>query len=354
MERSAFLDKLLLVEPALSPHRLIPVMTHLWFRGDELQAYNDGISITTPLKTEFTGAVPGSVLINMMKASRAKNVEFMPSDGELRLKASSTNLKLALMPEDAFCFDMPDPGDKSTHLVIDMDKFLEWIELCLSSAGNDATVAAQMGITLHADGGNLGIYSTNNSTMASAKITTNRELPFKDQVILPTQFCQQMLRMSRGHKSPILEINDEHVMLTVGPNKLFGRLVETDRPVTFKETLDHHFPKGFRKNLVPIPSKLQGILDRAIVITDSAVEMNYSTITVIDGRMKFFSKSERGQVSDTVAVGENHPEVKVQIEPKLIKAAWGKYENMLMTDECAIMERDGAVYMIASRPIVEK
>lgn len=351
MERQAFLDKLEIVQPALSAHRLLPVMTHLWFTGDTLLAYNDVISISTPLKTEFIGAVPGDTLISLMKALRAKSLEFKEEEDVLHVKASSSRLKLALLPKDQFIFEMPKPSGKEHQLNVDMVKFIELIELCLGSAGNDSTKPDQLGVTLQQIGDDLYLFATDDSTIASAHLSCKGKVPFKERAILPVAFCEQMIRLCRGHKSPTLEIHggENYALIVAGSNQLFGRLVEPEHPIKFQGMIKHHFPDSAKDQVVNIPSKLQLILDRAVVITDAAVERNYSTISVTDGVMKFFSKSERGQISDTVQV-DGHPEMKVNIEPKLLKAAWGKFEKMLMTDDCAIFTRNDAMYLVASRP----
>lgn len=345
MERRAFLEKLEIVEPALSNHRLIPVMTCLWFTGDELLAYNDVISISTPLKTEFKGALPGSTLIGMMKSSRAKNLEFMADKDVLNVKATSSRLKLALMPSSSFCFEMPEEGNKK-KLGVDMNKFLEWIALCLKSVGGDATVPDQLGVTLLPKDGTLYMYATDNSTITAAQLPIDGGL--KERTILPTQFCEQMIRICRGHKDASIEITSDYALVVAGENRLFGRLIESDRPVKFMEMVRSHYPEKVHNQPVPLPDKFEGILERAIIITDAAVERNYTTVSVADGVMKFFSKTERGQVSDTTEVAD-HPEMEVNIEPKLLKNAIGSFDKMLMTNDCAVFVRKDALYLVASR-----
>jgi DNA polymerase III sliding clamp (beta) subunit (PCNA family) len=347
MERKQLLDKLEVVAPALSAHRLLPIMTHVWFTGDQVMAYNDAISISTPLKTDFVGAVPGETLISILKSSVAKDLEFTPDDKVLNIKAGKSKLKFGMLPESQFCFKMPEPAGKDRQLRVDMLKFIDALELCLLSVGNDATVPDQLGVTLQAKGKDLDMYSTNNSTIMNAWVKMNGEAPFKS-VILPTQFCEQLIRLCRGHKTPTLELYDDHALLVAGPNMLFGRLIESTHPVKFRQMLDHHFPDNDETKLIKIPDVTGNILERAIVIVDSAVERNFTTISVVDGTMKFLSKSERGEIIDTM-IAKGHPDTEVNIEPKWLKAVLDKFENMLVTNDCAVLEKQGALYLIASR-----
>src|SRR5262245_14583013 len=98
MERVALLEKWQLVAPALSDKELSPVLNRLWFQGDTVMAFNDQIAIETKLKTDFKGAVPGRVLIDMLVASpNAKQVEFKLSDDDLLVKAGNTKLNLKVL-----------------------------------------------------------------------------------------------------------------------------------------------------------------------------------------------------------------------------------------------------------------
>jgi hypothetical protein len=84
-----------------------------------------------------------------------------------------------------------------------------------------------------------------------------------------------------------------------------------------------------------------------MVMTDSATEQTRTAITVKDGKMKFFSKSGRGEVSDSMQV-DGHPEVAIKVEPKLLKNGYGDFDHFLITDQCAIMAKGNNLYLVAA------
>lgn len=368
--RKEFLSRLEVVAPALSDVDLIPVMTHFWFtapgkkhKQHTLMAFNDRIAISVPFQTEFEGAVPGTLLMNLLKNSEAKNIELiLRDDNNLDVKTRGGRFTLTTMDPSAFdFFTMPEPTGQT--LPVEGTAFLEGIENCLRSVGHDTSIPDQLGVTLMWADGLLEMFSTNNSTMSYSRIPCKKAPSFK-RVTIPTAFCKQMIKLV-GKKAEIkLEITPDHALLDAGDSTyLFGRLVETDGRLDFRSVMDHHFPPESYDLLVDMPN-LGHMLERATIITDSIYEQGTTQITVYDyegskgvvRRMRFTSKSERGEVVDGITVGDKHPDVNTRIEPKLLKIGYADFPNkaskFLVTSGCAVMAKgkdNNMMYLVASR-----
>ena len=80
LDRLELLSILSTVSPALANIDIIPVMTHFWLDGESVMAYNDKIAITHPLSLTsvdgdpVVGALPGTLLLNILKSSKAKQL----------------------------------------------------------------------------------------------------------------------------------------------------------------------------------------------------------------------------------------------------------------------------------------
>ena len=349
MNRIDFLDKLKLVAPALSDNTLVPVLSHFWFKGDRLLAYNDQIALSVPCKNDFKGAVPGSTLISLLSASRAKDVELqVEKEGQLLIKAASSRLKLPFLPEEVTTlFEMPSPS-KENALNVSMDAFLAGIEACLRSVNENTAIPDSLGITVIPNGNQLDLYATNDSTISQAIITCKTAPKLQKRVVLAGNFCRQMVVLAALSKMNSLEIHDDYSLFKSGDNLLFGRLVDVKKPLDFAASIDTHFPIEAEKNLVSIPSKLQLILERAIIITDSKTERSRTTISIKDNKASFYSKSEKGEVRDSMLLETGHPDSEIVIEPKLLKSGYGYFERMLITEMCAVMVKDNTLYLISA------
>ena len=83
-------------------------------------------------------------------------------------------------------------------------------------------------------------------------------------------------------------------------------------------------PANARKAAVAIPSKIKSMIERAVIITDTNVEKSRTAISVKEGKMRFISKSPRGEVIDNV-LAEGHPEVVMNLDCKNLKSVISNY-----------------------------
>lgn len=348
--RKDLVNKLDLVSPAIADTNIIPVMTHFWFTGKSLMAYNDQIALSCPLETDFKGAVPG-ILLSLLKSSTATNVELEAGGDHLLVMAALSKFKLAMINEDAFLemFQIEDPAPDE-FIACDMDELVDGIDACLKSVGSDTSVPDQLGVAIIAEEGRLLLFATNDATISHATIKIKKKAPFK-RVILPTLFCKELLSLAKTKCR--IAIAEDHALLVVdGGIYLFGRLIETDSPINYVNVLKQHIPDSALKNMVKMPERLLGALERAMVITDaeqvaSQVVIKAANKTDADYKiMRFTSKSVRGEVTDQVRVGLDQPDITVALEPRLLKAGV-KYDKFLVTERCAIMAKGSLLYMIA-------
>jgi DNA polymerase III sliding clamp (beta) subunit (PCNA family) len=352
INRIELVEKLDRVAPALSSNNLVPVLSHFWFNKDVLTAYNDQIAISTKLNSGFVGAVPNT-LIQLLSASRAKDVDFTYDDaGNLTVKAASAKFKLPYLTAKSFdIFEMPQPNVKNA-LPVDMGKFLEAIDSCTRSLKEDTSMPDSLGITLSLEAGNIHLYATNDATISYAhikQINSRIELPLQ-RVVLSGNFCRQMLSIAKTGGSSHVEIHSDYSLFVCNNTILFGRLIDVQRPLDFDAVIESSFPQELHKNLVSIPTKLQLMLERAIIITESKTERSKTAISIKDGIAKFVSQSsEKGEVKDSVQLEAQHPDVSVTIDPRLFKQGYdGKFDKMLLTENCLVMTRGDSLYLVSA------
>jgi DNA polymerase III sliding clamp (beta) subunit (PCNA family) len=348
MEREDFLKRLETVEPALADNNLVPILQHFWFDGERVMAYNDQIAISTPCPTSFKGAVQGSTILSLLKASTATDVKLTAKDDALRIQVGRSDIKLGLRPVSDFIFEMPEPNEKANPLSADTSGALKRaIQVCMNSVSNDTSVPDQLGITLIPDGEDLHFYATNNKTLSYSFVTIPKMATGLERIILSGTFCQQLLRLTKTDDAPILELYKDRAMLVAGETILHGRLIFSSHPLPYEQIIERHLEKGIDKKLVDIPNELDGILTRAMIITDGSSTDRTATDVVYDnGALWFDSKSDRGHIEDYIMI--KHPDVTTKIDPKLIKAGIGMFDKMLITNKAAIMAGDDSYYLVSA------
>lgn len=356
MDRERLVEALELVSPALSTNDLVPALSHYWFRDGQLMAYNDKIAISTKLPSDFRGAVP-KTLLDLLAASKAKEVELMPKAGELIVKAASSKFKLPFLPETQtmiFSIPEPEPGKK---LLVNTEDFLNALDLCKKSLKENPAAPSTLGVTLNIEVGDaepcLFLHSTNNATITrtSLAVKDTPAIDF-DQVVLSWAFCKQMALVSKQLGKKRLEINDGYALFTCGDTTLFGRLVETPKAVDFKTTIEVVYPSSDWDHAVQIPTKMELILDRACIIANSK-QLPKTEITVKGGIASVFSSSEKGEVNDSVQL-EGHPDAHICVDPRLVRNGYDHFDKILITGSCVAMsrshkdqQRDTDLYLIS-------
>lgn len=348
MIRKQLAEKLARVKPALASNDLIPALTHLWFSDGEVMAYNDAIALSTPCDVDISGMVPGAKLLALLATSRAKEVEFAAGDDEVSIKAAAVRIKLPLLPIDQPLFEMPEiEGDEA--LPASSADFIAAVEECLRSVINDPSVPDQLGVTVIPGKKALRLYSTNGATISSVTVPTAAKVEITRRVVLPQQFCEQLVKLARGDKKAKLVLSGDHVLLRTGDGtRLFSKLVEVEHPLDFPAQISAMVPEDLDAAAVPIPAMLPRILDRALVVSDPGGERAYTQIIVKDGRAQFITKAANCEVRDGVTMGEGQRNVSMAADPSWMKAGCADFTKMLVTKECVIMTAERSMYLVAT------
>lgn len=364
MLRTDLIDRLSLAAPALAKTAFMPILNCFWFTGKHVIAHNDQIGICVPLKTDFKGAVEGELLLGLLRNSRAKEVWLSPigeSGEHLEVKLAGTKAKLGLNPPSAFIWDVPKlQPEKAIKLGNQVEHLLQAIDLVMLSVSGDTTIPDQLGITFIAEEGGVGLFSTNDATMSYSFFKLAKKWPAR--VILPSLFCNQ-LRAIGGKRSDIaLEVHKDHVIATINdagekgdPIILFSRVIESERPHDFGRTLDLHYSPKVKKKMLPLPSKLKLVAERAFLVSQDKKGAVKTNLKVEGGKLTVFTDGS-AQVRDSMDL-EGHDDVSLDINVGFLRSAFGAYHSALedengtfiVTPACLIMQSGESVFMLAEK-----
>jgi DNA polymerase III sliding clamp (beta) subunit (PCNA family) len=351
MLRKDFLAKVEQVAPALMASDLIPILNHIWITGKELRAFNDQIGLSVPFKADFKLAIPGALLISLLKSSKARDIELVPSGNELLLKLASSKVKLPTLGPESFTFEMPKPTGKGS---ISAKSISPMIGSCLRSVNVDPMVVDQLGITLIQDGKETMFCSTNEATLSFCR--SKLVEGFSKRVILSSGFCRQLVDIVGHTKGAKCEVTDDYALLTSDEGiSCFGHLIAVEKPMDYQQVIEHDTPANLGKMAYPIPSKLRLIIERALVIAGSTAQRSLTKITTSNGVMRFVTKSDLGEVVDTMQIGEGQKESSISVDAKFLKIGFAEFYDqeiekcgqMLLTDSCVIMVKGQDHYLIA-------
>lgn len=344
LHRTALIHNLENVEPALSDNAMVPVLSHFWFTGKQLLAYNGTIAIAVPCETEFKGAVPRTML-KMLRTYGGSDIEVNSAKGTLEVKVGPGKFKLITLPpedfEETFTMKaMPKDADE-----VDADEFIDALRCCLRSVSSDTSRADYQGITVIPRGkGVLWFFSFDRVTISHAIVKGN--IYSKDRVILSTEWCKQALALLDANKSATfdLEINEDWSLLRVNVNKdedvkLFGNNIQPDSPLPFEDVLASSAPKDLEfVKLEDQRVKLTAMLDRARIIASGGVAKVRTKFEVDRGKLFFDTESEIGSATDSVNAFDKHPDVKGSIDPGAVLEGIKHFDMVAMTETTFVMK----------------
>ncbi len=349
MDRQELLDKLSAIKPALAETDQVQILTHFWFYGMSVLAFNSRIGMSKPCKTEFTGAIPGTTMLSLLASSGAKEVKIDQNKNNIIMKLGGAKITLAMLPIDEEPFKMPKPL-QSKELKVDMEDFLDGVDSCMKSISDDAVDNAGMFLIPENDG--LTLYTSDRRSVSYARIAVQDNFKVVRAILSP-DFCKQMLALSK-EDSPALEIHDTHALFSTKESSLWGKLLNPEQEIDFPGIREKFFPSETQKSLIEIPSSLMYALERAMVILSDKSSTGLSEVSIEKGILTMLTESALGKVNDVIKL--NNDDLKVRIDPKAVHGGCEAFDHMAMTKRAVIMTRKkkdtktfNRVYMVANK-----
>lgn len=344
LSRTALIRNLERVEPALSDNPMIPVLSHFWFTGKSLLAYNGAIAISVPCETEFVGAVP-KTLLAMLRTSGAKEIEITEKNGSLEVKAAAARWKLPTLPPDDFTFKMKAfPNDP---FEVDAPAFMSALRECMRSLGKDTSRPDFAGVTVIPRKKSLWLFSFDRVTVSHG--AAKGKMFNEERAILPTAWCQQALSIAEKAEEIDLEINEDFALLRYDEIKLFAHLVQPESPMDFAGKIVPQIPEfDTGINFEEFREKFKAVLERAKIVTSGGIARTRTAIVIEDGKMHLTSKSEAGEAFDTCLM-EGHPNVEANVDPtRLLDGI--EFDVVSVGAETVVFQKDGGrlVYLVSS------
>lgn len=348
LERTALLAALSTIKPAIASKDLVEELAHVWFDGSYAMAYNDAeLGMQVPLETEFVGGIRGSLLFGLLHNSRAKDVEFSHEDdgNALALKAGRSHSTLTLLNPSRTPWRFP-KVNKAKAFKIDED-FIAGMKIVLVSAGSDTTIPETLGVTLYFDPEALALYTTDSNAIASVLMDRPKTKTSTKRVILPTAFCEQVLRLCSGNG--FFEVQDDCVLAGNEEGVLiYARIVDAPRPLKLPQKVDQFekFPKAAK---FEIPAGLSLALDRIGVLFEGLVGETM-LVEIAVGIMSLSANIQgRGKLEETLQIPEDVPAITFRIQPALLRRALFAATHMVcFEDVVRLSGKNDFVYLASN------
>jgi hypothetical protein len=275
-DREGLLRAATLVRPALATAAHIPALTHIAFDGEWATGYDDKMALSVRCDADLDCLVPGVLFTQALNSFGSKDVVVRRNEDQtITLQSGRSRVTLATLPLRDFPLTWPRDPEFSFEVESDM---MKGIERCLISVNTDANQPAQMGITLdRTEDGYAVFFSTDNASVSRAQCGSRIQLPGDVPIILPRQFCEQLLALNKAYPGHMcnMDVGDGwvDVVFYLDPDKghdarLFSRMLVDLDPIEFPKLIQRHCGDvtALKKRTTTIPDGLDAALSRALLV----------------------------------------------------------------------------------------
>jgi len=348
LERKAMLDAVDTVRPGLAAKAQIDAFAHVWFDGKTAMAYNDAdLGMEVPFVSELSGGLRGPLLLGMLNASKAKDIEITAAgDDELLLKAGGTKLTLPLLAAKEVVWTFPDvAGVKPFTLTKEM---LAAVAAVMVSTGDpEPSVPEKLGVTFEPGAeGHVNIYTTDSVTIAMATCPAPKGFKVK-RVTMPTSFWSEVLKRCKdGGKVWLMD--DQVIAASDTGIRIFSKLVDVPRPQDFPAAFASALPKGWKNKKQAIPPRLPLAFQRASILLEGHESLALK-VTQAEDRLRMEAKTDFGELKESIKLEKPADELEVSVDPSLVSKGFAGSDDFLVSTEgFAFFGTHGFIYLVSA------
>jgi len=297
-------------------------MTYFYFSGDEVISYNDVISISYPIKTDFQTFVKADDFFKVISKIKSEEVKFKLEGSILQMAADKMRSSFATIFDDTIIKRIETVKDsmegiKAKKLPAD---FIESIRLCIQVASKNES--DQLLTCLFING--KDIISTDNIRIAHAVLSSSMD---------------EML-IKAGELKALTAINPISYAVT----KSWIHFINADGCVFSIRGTKGSYPDmlkfmEFDGIEVTLPAEILDGVDIASVFTD---DMNDSiSITIKNKTCRVFKESQAGKIDFRSSIDYTGQDVTFNIHPDLLKEMMSHSTNVVIAANKAKLETDG-------------
>lgn len=352
VNRNQLLKVLNMAKAAIYTKDYLPILSHFLFssKDEAVTAYNDILAINIGCDADIDGCVPAELLIKTLNSLAGDTVLFTKHDGHLLVTSGKSKIKLPILP----AADFPDPlpvGGKLLGKFSVTTEMLTGITACLVAVGTDSDRPALMGVTLsYYDEDSIALYSTDNVSISRYTLASDLELPADAPIILPTDFCRQLLALSKLTDEIEVGIYSGALVASFGNAAvLFTKTLVDVNPMDFDEVVAKYVSEDKLK-MLDVPEAFESSFERALLIQSN--EPYKSTVVTVKNKvLTLESTCSKGEVTDEMSfAGED---VNFAVDPVLVRRMSGMADKVAMTRKVMVFasKDQSFMHLVAHRSV---
>lgn len=343
VDREEFSDLLSKLKPALRAGSAIPALSHLWFDGKSVAAYDGGFGIRYPLSTELECGVPGAPFLGLLSTSVLKEASLEQGDSFLNIKLGKAASKLAVLELEQQMWPFPLKRPKKASSLELGENFIEGLRKVLLVKAATPTRVEHHGVMLEVEDEKLFLYSTDSISLASVSLELPEGCTFTGKTLLPRLFAEQIVAQSP--EGVTLLVLEECLIAEGNDVEFYSNVLDISGAddmgaIVAEQQAGHPRP-------VPLPAGIDGALARAEIL--SGREEEVVTVAVEKGNLVISGDYALGKLKETLELESAHPAVRLRVKASQLRRALKHAEKFSISGDSLILRSEpDFIYIVAS------
>lgn len=300
MKRKELLSALLSVKSGVASKEIVESMTYIYFSGEEVISYNDVISISHPLKTDFKGSVKADDFLKVISKLKSDEIQFKMEGDTLKMKADKAMLSFSTILDEEIVkrIDTVKQTLKDAKVQKLHSDFLSSVKMCIQVASKNES--DQLLTCIHVKGKDM--VATDNIRIAHSVM----KFPMEEFLIKASELkslSDTSPNKYAATKAWIHFLNEDGCVFSI-------RRVNGE----FPDMLKFAEFTGIEINL---PKELLEGIDLAAVFTDDS--NNSINISIKTGMCRIYKESVGGRIDFRENIDYKGQDINFNINPDLLK-----------------------------------
>lgn len=334
--------------PAVSRTAVIPALTLIWFKKDQILAYDGGLGIKFDFDSGLDLGVPGHTLSKLLATTPLEEVELSQDKDALSVKLGRSTSKLAVMPAESFMWPFPETAPKGSKPIKFDENVIEGLRKALLVKASPVTRVEHNGIMLQVVPDGIELYATDSASLVRVTVAVDRlgsKPKGTDPVLLPRAFVEQLV--SEAASGADFYALEDCLFAEYEKGSLYSNMLD----LSAAERLDELFEKftdHFPKEGVTLPPGLKGALERAEILAGR--NEPFVTLKAKGKQLKLTATYPLGSLDEDFELDEKHETATLIVyAPKLVRGL--VHAETFTFDEKAILLEGGGdfAYLLAAK-----
>lgn len=348
VNRVELLKRLTVLKPAVKTGGLIPELAHIWFKDQEVFAFDGELGIRTPLDSGLECGVPGGKLLDLLTWSRLSTAALDPDDSGaavmVKIGRSENTLAALDLERGVWPFPVKDKGKDASRVEL-TEGLLEALKWALMVEVRVVARVEHRGVLVYCGKKETILCATDSATIALARVP--QALDVEGVTVLPRPFAEQVV--SLGAAGDSLVLYKDHLTAHTVDATIYSLTVDADGVRDVRTTVSG--VESAHPDPVPIPPGLSYALRRAIILGDK--DDVTVDVWITDGELRVSGKYGENKLDDRMSLKGAHPEARGTFTVSLLARGVEKSKTMSLSERALLLRDGNNLYAVAPREAVK-